>query len=152
MGLFWMPKLPSFSIIRNTYAYTDSAPPKCPSFKGCFAPGCSRMEALLGSPAPEYGVRWNGKSQWRWNLFCRENTAGYRSICRLLYIYIYTYYRSACAYLEFALLCRLFQFQDEIWNTLACTIMEVQQDLFVKEGVLVLEGPILLCHDYGEEI
>ena len=30
--------------------------------------------------------------------------------------------------------------------------MEVQQDLFVKEGVLVLEGPILLCHDYGEEI
>lgn len=83
----------SFQVFQSqeTLMHTQILPPKkCPSSKGCFAPGCSLTEALLGSPAPEYGVRWNGKSQWRWNLFCRENTAGYRSICRLLYIYIPT--------------------------------------------------------------
>lgn len=91
--LFWRPKPSRFFnhkkhlILHN---YTDSTLKNAPFSKGS-APGCSMTEALLGSPAPEYGVRWNGKSQWRWNLFCRENTAGYRSICRLLCIYIYIY-------------------------------------------------------------
>lgn len=156
--LFWRPKPSRFFnhkkhlILHN---YTDSTLKNAPFSKGS-APGCSMTEALLGSPAPEYGVRWNGKSQWRWNLFCRENTAGYRSICRLLCIYIYTYYRSAYAYLEFAWICFApWTFSISKWNLKYSFLHNhgcATGPFFVKEGVLVLEGPILLCHDYREEI